>query len=151
MPAKPKWKTLNGDGVRCPAEVDAARNAHRGRWTWRTVACILANPRYTGRQVWNRYGIEHQHPATVRRPNHAGEWLISARAAHPGLVTVEDFVAAQSIRAARKAGDGMVRAFVLAELVWCGVCGRRMETHWVNGRSCCRCRHGHSRWCSWGT
>ena len=33
-----------------------ARNPHRtgAAWTLRTVAAILANPRYTGRQVWNR-------------------------------------------------------------------------------------------------
>lgn len=99
-------RSLNDDGVPCPAEVDAERNAHRGQcsWTLRTVACILANPRYTGRQVWNRYRTDHQHPAAVRRPNAAAEWSISTRVTHPGLVSEEDFVAAQSIRAARKAG-----------------------------------------------
>jgi hypothetical protein len=32
------------------------RNPHRTGpgWTLRTVAASLANPRYTGRQVWNR-------------------------------------------------------------------------------------------------
>jgi site-specific DNA recombinase len=32
------------------------RNPHRTgfAWTLSTVAAILANPRYTGRQVWNR-------------------------------------------------------------------------------------------------
>ena len=35
---------------------DPGRNPHRtgAAWTLRTVAAILANPRYTGRQVWNR-------------------------------------------------------------------------------------------------
>lgn len=137
---------LNDDGVPCPAEVDAERNAHRGQcsWTLRTVACILANPRYTGRQVWNRYGTDHEHPAAVRRPNAAAEWSISTRVTHPGLVSEEDFVAAQSMRASRRAGDGTVRTYVLAGLVRCGACGRRMEAHWVNGRSGYRCRHGHS-------
>lgn len=122
---------LNDDGVPCPAVVDAERNARRGErsWTLRTVACILANPRYTGRQVWNRYGTDHEHPAAVRRPNPAAEWSISTRATHPGLVTEEDFVAVQSIRASRRAGDGTVRTYPLAGLVRCGTCGRRMEAH----------------------
>jgi site-specific DNA recombinase len=35
---------------------EQTRNPHRtgAAWTLRTVAAILANPRYTGRQVWNR-------------------------------------------------------------------------------------------------
>jgi site-specific DNA recombinase len=44
---------------RDPARVAAAnpaRNPHRtgAGWTLRTVAAILANPWYTGRQAWNR-------------------------------------------------------------------------------------------------
>ncbi|MBK0869884.1 MULTISPECIES: recombinase family protein [unclassified Saccharopolyspora] len=137
---------LNEEGVPCPAEVDAERNAHRGRrwWTLRTVACILANPRYTGRQVWNRYGTDHDHSRPVRRPNPAAEWTISTRVTHPALVTEADFVAAQSIRAPRKAGDGTVRTYALAGLVRCGVCGRRMDSHWINRRPGYRCRHGHT-------
>ena len=26
----------------------------------------------------------------------------------------------------------------------CGLCGRRMDAHWVNGRAGYRCRHGHN-------
>jgi site-specific DNA recombinase len=49
-------RALNDAGVPCPSAADPARNRHRsgGGWTLRTVAAILANPRYTGRQVWNR-------------------------------------------------------------------------------------------------
>lgn len=49
-------RALNDAGVPCPSAADPGRNRHRtgtGR-TLRTVAAILANPRYTGRQVWNR-------------------------------------------------------------------------------------------------
>lgn len=137
---------LNEDGVPCPAEVDAERNAHRsGRWwTLRTVACILSNPRYTGRQVWNRYGTDHDQPRSVRRPNPAGEWTISVKATHPALVTEEDFVATQSVRATRKTDDGTVRRYALVGLVFCGLCGRRMDSHWINQRPGYRCRHGHT-------
>ena len=42
--------------VPCPSEADPQRNQHRdgGALMLRTVAVILSNPRYTGRQVWGR-------------------------------------------------------------------------------------------------
>jgi hypothetical protein len=33
---------------------------------------------------------------------------------------------------------------VLAGLVRCRLCGRRLDSHWVNGRPGYRCRHGHT-------
>ena len=49
-------RTLNDAGIPCPSAADPGRNPHRtgAGWTLRTVAAILGNPRYTGRQVWNR-------------------------------------------------------------------------------------------------
>ncbi len=49
-------RALNDAGVPCPSAPDPGRNPHRtgAAWTLRTVAAILANPRFTGRQVWNR-------------------------------------------------------------------------------------------------
>jgi site-specific DNA recombinase len=49
-------RALNDAGVPCPSAADPGRNSHRtgAAWTLRTVPAILANPRYTGRQVWNR-------------------------------------------------------------------------------------------------
>src|ERR1022692_1526421 len=49
-------RALNDAAVPCPSAADPQRNPHRSgaAWTLRTVAAILANPRYTGRQVWNR-------------------------------------------------------------------------------------------------
>ncbi len=49
-------RALNDAGVPCPSAADPGRNPHRtgAAWTLRTVAAILANPRYTGRQVWSR-------------------------------------------------------------------------------------------------
>jgi hypothetical protein len=46
-------RALNDNGVPCPSGTDTARNPHRhgDRWMLTTVAAILANPRYTGRQV----------------------------------------------------------------------------------------------------
>jgi site-specific DNA recombinase len=46
-------RTLNALGIPSPSAHDPDRNRHRhsAAWTVRTVAAILANPRYTGRQV----------------------------------------------------------------------------------------------------
>ena len=61
---------LNARGVPCPSSADPARNRHRrgAGWTLRTVATILANPRYTGRQVWNRQRTDHESAARGKRP-----------------------------------------------------------------------------------
>ncbi|MEV6823341.1 recombinase family protein [Amycolatopsis sp. NPDC051102] len=129
---------LNERRVPCPSSADPDRNRHRtgGAWTLRTVAVILANPRYTGRQAWNRRATDTSGPASTP--------ALSAKAAHPALVTEQDFVAAQHVRAARPAGDGQTRRFALAGLIHCGVCDRRLDSHWNHGRPTYRCRHGHT-------
>jgi site-specific DNA recombinase len=63
---------------------------------------------------------------------------------HPALVSEADFVAVQQRRAARKCKGGATRSYVLAGLVQCRWCGRRMDSHWANGRAGYRCRHGHN-------
>jgi site-specific DNA recombinase len=145
-------RELNERGVPCPSYVDPDRNPHRSGevWTLRTVAAILANPRYTGRQVWNRQGRDHeakrggQRRGPVYRWNPVRDWVISKQIVHPPLVTEQDFVAAQAIRASRPTEDGTTRTYLLAGLVRCRLCGRRMDAHWVNGRAGYRCRHGHT-------
>lgn len=49
-------QALNEASIPCLSAADPGRNAHRTRerWSLTTVRAILANPRYTGRQVWNR-------------------------------------------------------------------------------------------------
>jgi site-specific DNA recombinase len=144
-------RELNERGVPCPSHVDPGRNSHRSGevWTLRTVAAILANPRYTGRQVWNRQGRDHdaargKRRGPVHRWNPVRDWVISKQIVHPPLVTEQDFVAAQAIRAARPTEDGTTRVYLLAGLVRCRPCGRRMDAHWVNNRAGYRCRHGHT-------
>ncbi|MEV6871586.1 recombinase family protein [Amycolatopsis sp. NPDC051128] len=129
---------LNERGIPCPSSADPDRNRHRTRsaWTLRTVAVILANPRYTGRQTWNRRATGTEGPASTP--------ALSAKAAHPALITEQDFVAAQQVRATRPADDGQTRRFALAGLIHCGVCDRRLDSHWNHGRPTYRCRHGHT-------
>jgi site-specific DNA recombinase len=155
-------RALNDAGIPCPSAADPARNPHRtgAGWTVRTVASILSNPRYTGRQVWNRQRTDLQlaDPADitlghkqVQRWNLPDGWVISARPAHPPLISEDDFVAAQEIRVTRGPAprDGSSpmpseREYLLAGLLVCGTCGRRMEPAWSNGKAAYRCRHGHT-------
>jgi len=80
-------RALNDAAVPCPSAADPQRNPHRtgNTWTLHTVRAILGNPRYTGRQVWNL----------------PEGWVISARPAHPAIVTEADFIAAQDLGARR--------------------------------------------------
>jgi site-specific DNA recombinase len=79
---------------------------------------ILANPRYTGRQVWNRWrtdfdlfgpdntALGHKQ---VRRWNLPEGWVISGRPARSALVSEADFTAAQNTTAGAAARPGRRR------------------------------------------
>ena len=132
-------RALNDAGVPCPSAADPGRNPHRAGsgWTLRTVAAILANPRYTGRQVWNRQpsqavlvdpantGLGHKQ---VQRWNLPEGWVISRHPAHAALVSEADFIAAQDTAAPRGPAGPAVRRYLLAGLIACGRCGRRLES-----------------------
>jgi hypothetical protein len=140
-------RELTERGVPCPSDVDPQRNRHRngGGWTLRTVAVILGNPRYTGRQVWDRQQRSGRRAERPRPSVDAGGGVGGiGEGAHPSLVTEEEFVAAQHVRATRPTRDGQRHHYLLAGLVRCGVCGCRMDSHWIHDRAGYRCRHGHS-------
>ena len=87
---------------------------------------------------------------SLQRWNLPDGWVISRKPAHPALVSEADFIAAQDISAARGPvpGAGLTalqkRRYLLAGLLICGGCGRRMESAWSNGKPAYRCRHGHA-------
>jgi site-specific DNA recombinase len=154
-------RALNDAGVPCPSAADPGRNPHRtgAGWTLGTVTTILRNPRYTGRQVWNRQRTDRDlaDPGDialghkqVQRWNLPDGWVISRKPAHPALVSEADFIAAQDISAARGPVPAVglaaprTRRYLLAGLLICGGCGRRMESAWSNGKPAYRCRHGHT-------
>jgi hypothetical protein len=154
-------RALNDAGIPCPSAADPDRNPHRtaAAQALGTVTSILGNPRYTGRQVQNRQRTDSElaDPAntslghkTVPRWNLPGGWVISARPAHPALVSEAGFIAAQDISAARGPAPAIApaapgtRRYLLAGLLACGTCGRRMESAWSNGNPAYRCRHGHT-------
>ena len=60
------------------------------------------------------------------------------------LVSEADFVAAQDASAPRGPAGTATRRYLLAGLLACGVCGRRLESAWSNGKHAYRCRHGYT-------
>jgi site-specific DNA recombinase len=148
-------RALNDAAIPCPSAADPGRNKHRtgAGWTLRTVAAILANPRYTGRQVWNRQRTDFDliDPGNtalghkqVQRWNLPEGWVISKHPAHAALVSEADYIAAQDAAAPRGPAGQAVRRYLLVGLLACGRCGRRLESAWSNGKPAYRCRHGHA-------
>jgi site-specific DNA recombinase len=148
-------RALNDAGMPCPSAADPGRNPHRtgAAWTLRTVAAIVANPRYTGRQVWNRQRTDFDlvDPVNtalghrqVQRWNLPEGWVISRHPAHAALVSEADFIRAQDTAAPRGPAAPAARRYLLAGLLTCGRCGRRLESAWSNGKPAYRWRHGHT-------
>ena len=80
----------------------------------------------------------------VQRWDLPGGWVISKHPAHAALVREADFIAAQDTNAPRGPAGPAVRRYLLAGLLVCGRCGRRLESAWSNGTPAYRCRHGYS-------
>jgi hypothetical protein len=148
-------RSLNERGVASPGAYDKERNRHRvgSVWTLRTVAAILGNPRYTGRQVWNRQFTDHRETVPGdRRSSHGPariwnpriDWVIYEELTHPPLVSDDDFLTVQQVTALERPEDGQARRYPFRGLLVCAVCGRRLESHWVNRRAGYRCRHGRT-------
>jgi hypothetical protein len=103
--------------------------------------------------VWNRQRTDFDlaDPANttlghrqVQRWNLPEGWVISRHPAHAALVSEADFIAAQDTSAPRGPAGPAVRRYLLAGLVACGRCGRRLESAWSSGNPAYRCRHGYT-------
>lgn len=148
---------LTRTGIASPSAHDPARNPHRilsgGAWAKSAVRAILANPRYTGHQVWNRQrrdevlvdledvGLGHE---TRMRWNDKAEWVWSEQPVHEPLVDIETFEFVQTLfgrstHAARRA-PSHGRHYLLSGIMRCGLCGRRMQAQWNHGKAYYRCK-----------
>jgi len=148
-------RDLNERAIPCPSQTDPDRNPHRTgqSWIWQTVAAILANPRYTGRPVWNRQHSEIGPldgtddllgQSETRQWNALTDWVISDEIAHPPLVNEADFIAAQDVHARPTPANGAARVFLFTGLLFCHLCLRALDAHWVHDHAGYRCRHGHT-------
>ena len=153
-------EALTRDRVPSPSQHDAARNPHRtGQgWAKSAIRAILRNPRYTGRQVWNKQRKDEilldvndvaRGYETRMRWNDTRQWVWSETLAHQPLVSVGDFEAAQAIMAdagrARQAShetrQRVCNPYVLRGRLYCGFCHRRMQGQYNHGAAYYRCRY----------
>src|SRR5713101_712206 len=147
---------LTRDGIPCPSAHDPARNRHRCGLAWSkgAVRVILMNPRYTGRQVWNRqrkdevlldvHDVALGH-TTVMRWNDQDKWIFSEQIVQPPIIDDDTFGQAQQLLAAKNARQvirrprSSPRPYVLRGLLFCGICTRRMQGSWNNDQAYYRC------------
>lgn len=150
---------LTRDGIASPSAHDPDRNRHRSgaAWSKSAVRVILSNPRYTGRQVWNKQrkdevlidvedvALGHE---TKMRWNTPDKWVWSAEQVHEALVDTESFEHAQQVLAAHGAGRAtrerhlrVSHPYALRGLLHCGYCTRRMQGNWHLERAYYRCRY----------
>ena len=82
---------------------------------------------------------------TKMRWNDSGDWVWSGEVVHEPLVSVEDFERAQAMFSIKKRETRRTpkegRQYVLAGLVRCSLCKRRMQGQWTHGRAYYRCRY----------
>jgi site-specific DNA recombinase len=117
------------------------------------VRTILRNPRYLGYEVWNRqkrhevlldvHDVALGHHTRMRW-NNEHDWVRSKDQAHEPLVSQELWDTAQAAFTKKRRATHRTpiegRHYVLAGLVRCGACGRRMEGSWNNGKPYYRCQ-----------
>jgi site-specific DNA recombinase len=148
---------LTRDAIPCPSAHDPARNSHRCgiAWSKGAVRVILTNPRYTGRQVWNRqrkdqvlievHDVALGHMAKMRW-NDSASWIFSDEIVHPPVISQDTFNQAQDVLAGRRHHAGprerlrTRHAYVLGGRFLCGICDRKMQAHWANEIAYYRCR-----------
>ena len=80
----------------------------------------------------------------MQRWNLPEGWVISRHPTHAALVSETDFIAAQETAVPRGSAGPAARRYLLAGLIACGRCGRRLESCWSYGRAAYRCRHGYT-------
>jgi site-specific DNA recombinase len=119
------------------------------------VRVVLTNPRYTGRQVWNKQrkdevlidvddvALGHE---TRLRWNTPAAWVWSAQVVHEPLVSDEDFQRVQNLLASKKNRQTQITTikrtrhpYQLRGLLFCGICHRRMQGSWNNDKPHYRC------------
>ncbi|WP_103937630.1 recombinase family protein [Thermomonospora echinospora] len=150
---------LTRDNIPCPSAHDRARNRHRegAAWCKSAVRAIVTNPRYTGRQVWNKQRKDEvlidvddvaMGHTTKLRWNDQDTWIFSEQVVHPPIVDDATFnLVRQRLTARRnqtggtKARERTKRSYALRGLLYCGLCNRKMQAHTYREYIYFRCRY----------
>jgi len=134
---------LNTLGISSPRGGSWSRY-HGADWSMTTIRDILLNPAYVGDMVWNRLSFAKFHKIAdgkaVRRngipgggaeQNREADWIVIP-AAHPALITREQFELARTKREDRRkthtgpsyrVGKGAKSRYLLSGLIQCDRCG----------------------------
>ncbi|WP_218896237.1 recombinase family protein [Micromonospora purpureochromogenes] len=149
---------LTANHVPCPSAHDRARNPHRSgiAWSKSAVRVILTNPRYTGRQVWNKQRTDEvlldvddvaMGHTGVMRWNPRDKWVVSKEITHPPLIDDATFEEAQALLSRRRQKTDGERTrkrtrnpYVFRGLIYCAACERRMQGQYNHGDAYYRCR-----------
>lgn len=130
-------------GIELPIRL--RRGPDKGELEWRrpnrmTLQCMLHSPVYAGIYAYGRRRIEHRRqqpgrPSTGRVVRGEDEWLVFIPDALPAYITIEQYranLARLAANAARAETPGTVRSgpALLAGLVRCGRCGKRMTVRY---------------------
>jgi DNA invertase Pin-like site-specific DNA recombinase len=122
----------------------------RGEVVWRRphqtgIQNMLRNPAYAGIYAYGRTRFDPGrkipgHPHTGRRRTEAGEWLVRLSGVLPAYITVEQYernLARMAGNRARAEAAGAPRQgpALLAGLLVCGICGRRMGVTYETNRA----------------
>ncbi|MEU5727169.1 recombinase family protein [Micromonospora sp. NPDC047738] len=135
-----------------------ARNPHRSgiAWSQSAVRVILTNPRYTGRQVWNKQRTDEvlldvddvaMGHTGVMRWNTRDKWMVSKEITHEPLIEDATFKQVQAILQRRGRGTGGQHVkqrtrspYVFRGMIYCAACDRRMQGQYNHGDAYYRCR-----------
>ncbi|MFD6680015.1 recombinase family protein [Micromonospora parva] len=126
---------------------DRARNPHRSgiAWSKSAIRVILTNPRYTGRQVWNKQRTDEVlldvdlddvalgHTG-VMRWNPEDKWVISKEITHPPIIDEATLEQAQTLFARHRSGLDIPQRqhrapnpYVFRGLIYSAACNRRVQ------------------------
>jgi site-specific DNA recombinase len=148
---------LTSEDIPCPSAYDRQRNRHRSGigWSKMAIRAILTNPRYTGRQVWNKQRkdevlLDVNDVAMGNRTklvwNPADKWVWSDQPAHPAIIDTDTFTHVQAKLATKGASTTTVkprrtpRDYLFRGLLFCALCQRRMQGQWLRETAYYRCR-----------
>ncbi|WP_433534557.1 recombinase family protein [Micromonospora sp. CA-249363] len=138
-------EALTSNHVPCPSAHDRARNPHRSgiAWSKSAIRVILTNPRYTGRQVWNKQRTDEVlldvndvalGHTDVMRWNPRDKWVVSKEITHPPIIDEATFEQAQTLLARHRSGLDLPQRqrrarnpYVFRGLIHCAACNRRMQ------------------------
>jgi site-specific DNA recombinase len=155
---------LTAEGAPSPSAHDPGRNPHRDPrgWAHTAIRTILRNEKYRGRAVWGKqartdelFDINDVSAGYVTRQRWTPKerWVYAPEQAHEALVSEElwDAVAARiaATTARPYSGSRSPRAtttpYVLRGLLFCGICGRKMEGSTNKGTLRYRCKVAQTR------